>query len=125
MAVYVDKLLPCLKNLRWPYNQSCHLVADSLTELHAFAKRSALKRAWFQNHPRLPHYDLTASKRQRAIRLGALQIGRTRIVVMMKQQTDAARSSDELAALTAANCTGHFCASANIDTNKIFGEIVR
>jgi len=46
------------------------------------------------------------------------------ILQQTQQQTDAARSSDELAAKPA-DTGKHFCASANINTNKIFGEIVR
>jgi hypothetical protein len=37
-----------------------HLVADSLEELHRFARRIGLKREWFQEG-RLPHYDLTSA----------------------------------------------------------------
>lgn len=52
---------------------SCHLTTDGeLEELHAFAARLGLKRAWFQNHRVMPHYDLTASKREQAIALGAV-----------------------------------------------------
>jgi len=36
-----------------------HLASDeSLDELHAFAKSVGLKREWFQDHPRHPHYDV-------------------------------------------------------------------
>ena len=60
MSVYVDELIPCVKkNANWPYSQSCHLVADSVCELHYFAGRMMLKPAWFQDKPELPHYDLT------------------------------------------------------------------
>jgi hypothetical protein len=51
---------------------SCHLMADDLDELHAFAGRLGLKREWFQDYPLHPHYDLTASKRARALKLGAV-----------------------------------------------------
>jgi len=51
---------------------SCHLTADSLEELHRFAIRIGLQRTWFQNHPLLPHYDLTKSKRALAMKAGAI-----------------------------------------------------
>lgn len=51
----------------------CHLLADSPDELHAFASRLGLKRKWFQDG-RWPHYDLTASKRDLAVGLGAEQV---------------------------------------------------
>jgi hypothetical protein len=52
-----------------------HLQADSVGELHAFADRLGLRRAWFQTRPARPehdHYDLTRAGRERAIALGAV-----------------------------------------------------
>jgi hypothetical protein len=54
-------------------NGSCHLLADSLEELHAFAARLGLNRAWFQGK-RLKHYYLSHGIRAVAIRHGALEI---------------------------------------------------
>jgi len=42
--------------------------------LHLMAVKIGLKRAWFQSHPTLPHYDLTPSKRALAVRYGAIAI---------------------------------------------------
>lgn len=65
---------------QWPgarrpfQNGSCHLVSDeSLDELHAFAEQLGLKRQWFQDK-RIPHYDLTPSKRRLAIQNGATEV---------------------------------------------------
>lgn len=73
MAVYVDELVVwyhakhrCFKN------GSCHLTADNLDELHDFAKRLGLKRAWFQARSSAPHYDLSPAKREQALKLGAV-----------------------------------------------------
>jgi hypothetical protein len=82
MAVYVDSLIATQPyrqsaNKRWNWSQSCHLMADTEEELHVFAKRLGLKRAWFQNHhpnPLFWHYDLTAKKRMQAFRLGAKEL---------------------------------------------------
>lgn len=71
MAVYVDELVI------WPHAKhrcfkqgSSHLEADTLEELHAFARRLGLKREWFQ--PRSsPHYDLSPTKRAIALARGA------------------------------------------------------
>ena len=50
---------------------SAHLTADTVEELHAFAERLGLRRAWFQ--PRSsPHYDLSPAKRAKALVLGAV-----------------------------------------------------
>jgi len=50
----------------------CHLTADSLDELHAIAKRIGLRRKWFQDHGRVPHYDITPGKRLEALCSGAM-----------------------------------------------------
>lgn len=53
-----------------------HLVStESEEELHVFARRIGLKRCWYQNHARHPHYDLTTErKRQTAYRAGAEKV---------------------------------------------------
>lgn len=49
-----------------------HLVSDtSVEELHIFAARIGMKRAWFQDH-RFPHYDVLSKwRRLKAMSLGA------------------------------------------------------
>lgn len=73
MAVYVDDMRLRARvgriNARWS-----HLAADGVDELHAFAQKIGLKRAWFQDKPGFPHYDVTDAKRQQAIRAGAIAI---------------------------------------------------
>ena len=49
------------------------MYADTVEELHAFARKIGLRREWFQNKPRLPHYDLNKSRREAAVRLGAVE----------------------------------------------------
>lgn len=51
-----------------------HLTADTKDELHAFAVgKLGLKKSYFQDKPRgLWHYDVTKSKRDQALRLGAV-----------------------------------------------------
>ena len=79
MSVYVE---PCA-NHGWRLGPSCHLIADSLDELHEFAARIGMKREWFQNHKDLPHYDLTVKRRKEAVRLGAKEITRKELVAMI------------------------------------------
>lgn len=52
----------------------CHMVADTPEELHAFAQRIGLRRSWAQDEGRFLHYDLTKSRRRRAITAGAKMI---------------------------------------------------
>lgn len=72
MTVYVDELS------HWPgakrpfHEGSCHLTATTDDELHAFATRIGMRRAWFQEHRVANHYDLTPTRRARALRLGAV-----------------------------------------------------
>lgn len=70
--IFVDELRVWPTSIRCFKAGSCHLFTDGVSEeLHAFAKRLALKRSWFQHHLRVPHYDLTPARRARAVLLGA------------------------------------------------------
>ena len=80
MSAYVDRLV----RYGWKWGPSCHLIADSLEELHAWAARLGMKRAWFQPASS-PHYDLTASRRESAVRLGAIELDRAGFVVKLRQ----------------------------------------
>lgn len=82
--VYVDDIQVCLRNRNWPYTKSCHLIADSVHELHVFARKIGLKRTWFRDHPRLPHYDLTEGKRRQVVKRGAIEITARELVKRMK-----------------------------------------
>ena len=72
MAVYVDELV------KWPHARgrfkagSCHLMADDIVDLHAFAAKIGCHRSWYQPHPRHPHYDLVRSFRDKALAAGAV-----------------------------------------------------
>jgi hypothetical protein len=71
MAVYVDELT----DYGWKLGASCHLLADSVEELHQFAQGIMMKRSWFQvSKSGIPHYDLVASRRRMAVRQGAIEI---------------------------------------------------
>jgi len=76
MTVYVDELRRWhLQGQRVPRcfeRGSCHMTADTVEELHAMARRLRLRRAWFQDHPLHPHYDLTGGKRKLALEMGAV-----------------------------------------------------
>lgn len=73
MPVYVDELRQWPTKIRCFKPGSCHLTADTLEELHAFAKKLGLRREWFQAHRIANHYDLTPSKRVLAVKLGAVE----------------------------------------------------
>lgn len=83
--IYVDSLSPCVPNKNWRWKESSHLIADTEEELHSFALKIGLKREWFQNHSRLPHYDLTANRRKIAVEHGAIEINRRTLVEFMRK----------------------------------------
>lgn len=80
MAVYVDNAQVEWRGRRW-----CHLVADSTHELHEFAIRLGLRRAWFQRTASYPHYDVTAEVRLRALELGACTGNRGQIIACARK----------------------------------------
>lgn len=45
-----------------------------IEELHRFAAAIGLKRNWFQDHPKVPHYDLRPGKRSMALTQGATPV---------------------------------------------------
>jgi hypothetical protein len=75
MSVYVDN-----EQIEWKGGKWCHLVADSLDELHIFARKLGLRPSWFQVNASYPHYDITESLRQRALSLGARHGDRRTII---------------------------------------------
>ena len=83
--IYVDEMTVCMKSDHWHYNRSCHLVADSVKELHEFAGLLGLRMEWFQKWPHIPHYDLTEGMRWKAIRLGAIEIDRKKFAEIVKK----------------------------------------
>lgn len=73
--IMVDELIKYPN--RWgPFRMgSCHLTTDGpIEELHAFAAKIGMRRAWFQQHVIMPHYDLTPERRKAALAAGAVEV---------------------------------------------------
>jgi hypothetical protein len=80
MAVYVDRLI----DYSWRHGPSCHLIADSVEELIAFAIEMGLRAEWFQ--PRSsPHFDLTRKGREAAIKMGAIELNNREFVAKIRE----------------------------------------
>ena len=84
MTVYVDQLRNTAPSRAWPFTMAAHMLADSVDELHAFATRLGMKRAWFQRGS-TPHYDLTASRHKLALELGAVRLDRRQLVALVRR----------------------------------------
>ena len=79
LTTYAVEITRGLPSSRW-----CHMVSDvSEEELHAFAARIGLQRAWAQLRPRASaaHYDLVPWRRAKAVKLGAIEVSSRELVV--------------------------------------------
>lgn len=93
MPVYVDNA-----KVKWRGRLWCHLVADSIEELHKFAQQLGLQRNWFQHAASYPHYDVTIEVRQIALSMGAIEGTRTEIITcarVMKTQLLSERAQSQ------------------------------
>ena len=82
VALYVDDAI-----WRWQGLQWAHLLADDIDELHRFASALGINLVSYQGPPRtsVPHYDLTAYERRRAIARGAIACSRDEIVAVLRR----------------------------------------
>lgn len=78
MSVYVD-----FQKNKYGRMKMCHMLADTLPELHDMAQKIGMKRSWFQNS-NIPHYDLSLSKRKLAVQNGAIEIDRKKTVELIR-----------------------------------------
>lgn len=79
MSVYVDGEANAFGRMIM-----CHMMADSLEELHAMADKIGMRRAWYQPLS-TPHYDISKSRRAMAIKQGAIEIDRQRTVEIIRE----------------------------------------
>lgn len=78
MSVYVDDPI-------WPFRGMvmCHLLADTPEELFAMADRIGMPRKYFQLHSS-PHFDITEMQRMLAVRAGAIEIDKRKVVAIIE-----------------------------------------
>lgn len=69
------------------FTDGVHLVSDtSVDELHEFAQGIGLKREWFQDKLREPHYDMTVRWRaKRAEDHGAIVVSTREIIMALRR----------------------------------------
>ena len=80
MTVYVDDMLASYGRMKM-----CHMIADTEEELHAMADKIGVHRKWYQGPPktRHMHYDIALSKRELAIKNGAVEITQKQTVCIL------------------------------------------
>lgn len=79
MSVYLDTARNRLGRMIM-----CHMIADTLDELHAMAAAIGMKRDWFQPGS-FPHYDVCLMRRGRAIAHGAQVLDRRSFAIAMRR----------------------------------------
>jgi hypothetical protein len=81
MSVYVDRTRYRLGRMK-----TCHMMADTVEELHDMARKVGSKRDWFQvSHTGVPHYDLPIFRRIQAVQLGAIEISGKECAILQKR----------------------------------------
>lgn len=82
MTVYVDDM-----QARYRRMVMCHMLADTDEELHAMADAIGVARKWHQKagtpHS---HYDICLSKKAKALKLGAVLIGRKEVAELVQSK---------------------------------------
>jgi hypothetical protein len=68
-----------------PFDGWCHMVADSLEELHEFALKMGINPERFQNKPKRPHYDLRPKRRRQAVNMGAIEVQRKVLMEVLQK----------------------------------------
>ncbi|OTG95752.1 DUF4031 domain-containing protein [Acinetobacter sp. ANC 3832] len=75
MAIYVDRAKVSFRGQEW-----CHLMADTLDELHYFVKMVGIDARLFHQSASYPHYDITLSMRMIVLAHGAIDADRKMII---------------------------------------------
>jgi hypothetical protein len=88
MTVYVDKA-----QNKYGRMIMCHMLADDLEELHAMADKIGVQRKWFQPKS-TPHYDICKSKRDLAIKFGAVYVERGEVLELVKKYREQAKEGE-------------------------------
>ena len=80
MAVYVDRA-----RVQFKEKLRCHLMADTLEELHIFAQNMNIDARLFHRNASYPHYDITLEMRMFVIAHGAIDADRRTIIACGKR----------------------------------------
>jgi hypothetical protein len=79
MTVYVDKTENAFRGMIM-----CHMLADTLAELHEMDRSLGMWREWVQ--PVLsPHYDSSKTRREAAVKAGVVKLDRREVGASIKR----------------------------------------
>lgn len=80
MAVFVDDAEHAFGRMKM-----CHMLADTRAELMAMADKIGVARKWYQDFQKAscPHFDIAKSKRELAIKSGAIAVDRRGLAIVM------------------------------------------
>lgn len=84
MSVYVDSA-----KIAYGRMKMCHMLADTSQELAEMANKIGVKQKWIQyaGTPK-EHFDICASKREKAVLLGAIEIDNKRLAELLKAKRE-------------------------------------
>ena len=80
MTIYVD-----CANIKYGRMIMCHMLSESIEELHRMADIIGVKRKWFQSKASTPHYDICLAKKKQALINGAVEINRREVATLCKR----------------------------------------
>jgi hypothetical protein len=80
VTVYVDKSLYRVGRM-----VMCHMLADTIDELHRMADLIGVDRKHFQGDASTPHYDVCKQKRAIAVGAGAIEVDRRGTVNVIRR----------------------------------------
>lgn len=86
MSVYVDESKYEYKQKKYPFRKMimCHMMADTLDELHDMAQLIGVARRHFQSESVYPHYDVCKAKRALAVKHGAIELSSRDLINKMR-----------------------------------------
>ena len=85
--IYVDEAI--YKRSANGRKNYCHMIADSVEELHDNARWLGIGKHFFHGTAKYPHYDLTEIQRENAIKLGAKAITTRELIELSKKLLEA------------------------------------